>query len=117
MNPRLAPTKGERDSGLLTAPEPEPEPAEDPDPAPVEEPAQSATYEVTFRSADPSISALVVKCHRGSAAGTNPVTVKAAEDGPCRVQGRTDGGGVVAFVTLDGPKTFDCFEGGSRECR
>ena len=121
FTPRLAPVE-EEPAAAEPEPEPEPvveepEPEEPSEPEPVAEPAVPATYEVTFKSGDPSIAALVVKCHRGSSLGSNPVTVKQAENGPCRVQGRSDSGGVVAFVTLSGPKAYTCFAEGSRDCK
>ena len=93
-------------------PQPEAPPETPPE---VEETAD--TFAATFVSGDPAVSSLTVKCHRGTSSGTGPVTVKGAEAGPCRVQAQGPDGSVVAFFTLDGPGTYTCFAGGSRDCQ
>jgi hypothetical protein len=45
------------------------------------------------------------------------VRVDNAEDGPCRVQAKGPSGSMVAFISVAGPRTWTCFEGGESECR
>ncbi|MED5372448.1 MAG: hypothetical protein VX899_15650 [Myxococcota bacterium] len=89
-----------------------------PEPEPTSEPIKSdAGFKATFSSSNPAVSAMKVKCHQGTSTGTGPVTVTDAHAGPCRVQATTSDGMLVAFFTLQGPGSYVCFEGGSRECR
>jgi hypothetical protein len=96
-----------------TAPEPS-----SPDPAGTE-PTQStdAGFQVRFVAADENVSSLKVKCHKGTPKGTGPVTVEGASVGPCRVQGITPSGTLVAFYTPQGPGTVTCFADGERSCQ
>ncbi|MCB9760817.1 MAG: hypothetical protein H6739_13325 [Alphaproteobacteria bacterium] len=101
-------------------PDPKPDPPAEPDPPPKADPpaaASSGPFDAIFTIGDPSVTALTVKCFAGTPSGTGPVVVKGAEPGPCRIQGRTDSGGLVAFFELKGPGTYTCFQGGARSCQ
>ena len=91
--------------------------ASSPEPAPPAAPEPPSAFTVVFRSADPSIASMAVKCHTGLGSGTSEVIVSDASPGPCRVTATRDGGTVQAVVPVSGPRTYTCFGGGSRGCR
>ncbi len=117
--PSARPTSPSRPAAPPTsAPTPEPAPPEPPPEAPPPEPsAPPATFQVVFRSADPTITNLSVKCHQGDSSGTGTIVVDNAGPGPCRVTGQRGPSPVSAIVPIDGPRTYTCFAGGSRGCR
>ena len=113
--PEAGPTKDEEPAEKAEEPAGEAEePAEEAEEA--EEPAGD-TFTAIFASADPAITGLTVRCHRGTSTGIGPVTVSQAEPGPCRIQAQGPDGSLVAFFTLNGPGTYTCFSEGSRDCQ
>jgi hypothetical protein len=75
-------------------------------------------FTVTFRSVDPSIERIEVKCHKGgNAEGGAVVHIAKAGVGPCRVIGYRGTERLDVSVVLKKPAVFGCFEGGSRTCK
>jgi len=105
------------------APEPPPAPAPAPTPEPLPPetppaaPPEPTTFTVEFRSADPTVTEMSVKCHTGSGTGVASVTIANAGPGPCRVSARRGADAVQAVVAVNGARTYTCFAGGSRGCR
>ncbi|MAY82009.1 MAG: hypothetical protein CL930_14670 [Deltaproteobacteria bacterium] len=76
------------------------------------------SFTVTFRSVDPSIDRIAVKCHKGgNAEGGAVVHISKAGVGPCRVIGYRGSERLDVSVILKKPGVFACFEGGSRTCK
>ncbi len=82
-----------------------------------EAPAPPSRFRVEFRSADPAVTELNVRCHVGEGTGQSSVVIEDAGAGPCRVTGTGDGEARLASVALSGSRTYTCFSGGSRSCR
>ena len=84
---------------------------------PKTDPSEPTEFTVTFRSGDPSVERMVVRCHKGgSAEGTSVVHIVRAGKGPCKVEGyRGDVKHSVSAV-LTGPKNYTCFKDGARRC-
>jgi len=92
---------------------PAPTPAPPP-PAPTGPPPEN--FPVTFRSADPGVTRLIVNCHRGRGSGVNSVHIPSAGRGPCRVTGVRASDQIVVSAVLTVERTFTCFAGGRRVC-
>jgi Protein kinase domain len=74
------------------------------------------TFRVEFRSGEPTVTELDVRCHVGSAKGPSPVVINDAGRGPCKVVGRGGASPVVAVVSLTGTAKYTCFSNGDRAC-
>jgi hypothetical protein len=92
-----------------------PRPERKPEPPPVSE---NGRFLVTFRSADPSVTRLEVRCHVGSGSGTTQVRIAEAGPGPCKVTGYRgdDQRKLIVSAVLTGSRSFTCFAGGRRTC-
>ena len=79
--------------------------------------AETETFTVTFRSVDPSVERMVVRCHKGGEAeGTSVVHIVRAGKGPCKVEGYRAGVNHQISAVLKGPKNYTCFKDGARRC-
>jgi hypothetical protein len=98
---------------------PEPPPVKAPRPAARVKPGSgpSDRFAVSFRSADPSVTLLEVRCHIGRGQGSGTVKIADAGPGPCKVIGHREGKDkLIVSAVLTGSRTFSCFAGGQRSC-
>ena len=75
------------------------------------------THRVEFRSEDPTVTSLEVRCADGLVAGGRSLIIPDALEGPCRVVGKTGDISRLAMVRITGPAVFRCFEDGQSICR
>jgi len=102
------------------APAPEAVEPERDKPKKPKKPAESAPdrFTVTFKSADPAVTRMVVRCHIGKGSGSTQVRLTDAGRGPCKVIGyRGEQGKVIVSAVITGPRSFTCFSNGSRACQ
>jgi len=84
---------------------------------PKAEPPVPTEFTVTFRSGDPAVERMVVRCHKGGTAeGTSVVHIVRAGKGPCKVEGYRGGVKHSVSAVLTGPKNYTCFKDGARRC-
>lgn len=76
-----------------------------------------SAFRIEFRSENPDVVGLEVRCHRGSGSGTDSVVIPDAGPGPCKVTGRTSDTRLIAMVTATEERVFTCFADGTRTCR
>ena len=79
--------------------------------------AEADVFQVTFKSADPTMDRLVVRCHKGgNGDGAEFVTIVRAGKGPCRVEGHWGETKRTVMPVITGPKDYTCFKDGARRC-
>jgi hypothetical protein len=80
-------------------------------------PPVPSEFTVTFRSVDPSIDRMVVRCHKGGTGeGAQVVHIVRAGKGPCAVVGYRGEAKNSVSVVITGPENYSCFKGGARIC-
>ena len=74
-------------------------------------------FMVSFRSADPSLDRMVVRCHKGGTGeGADYVSIVRAGKGPCRIEGHWGETKRTVMQVVMGPKDYSCFKDGARRC-
>lgn len=80
-------------------------------------PVQADVFQVTFKSADPEMDRMVVRCHKGGVGeGAELVTIVRAGKGPCRVEGYWGESKRTVMPVITGPRDYQCFKDGARRC-
>jgi hypothetical protein len=76
-----------------------------------------SVFRVEFRAADPTMTELQIRCHKGSGSGMGRVVIPDAGRGPCKVIGTIGSERLVTSVSLTGEKVWMCFADGARSCQ
>ncbi len=84
--------------------------------APPAEPAALERYRVEFKSGDPAITSIEVKCINKSGSGVTVVLDEVGR-GPCRVTGRGMETPLITSAVVTANRSFVCFQGGARTCQ
>jgi len=85
-------------------------------PAPTAEASASAFYKLEFRSGDPSVESLEIKCSQGAGSGPT-VTLEQVPRGNCRVTGRGGDAPLITLVTVVADRSYTCFAGRVPSCK